>query len=83
MKFKIRIKGHMDKEWADWFDKMKIKHEKDGTTTIYGPLPDQTALYSVLRKIRDLNLRLISVEEVNLEMRDETLGNSERDADPE
>ncbi|MCJ7703803.1 MAG: hypothetical protein MUO62_19665 [Anaerolineales bacterium] len=81
MKYKIRIKGHMDKKWADWFDGLQITHDKDGTTTLYGPLPDQAALHSILRKIRDLNLQLISVKQVNLDAQDETLENSEGGAD--
>ena len=66
MKYKIRIKGHMDTKWADWFDGLQITHEEDGTTSLYGPLLDQAALHSILRKIRDLNLQLISVKQVKL-----------------
>lgn len=80
MKYKIRIKGHMDTKWADWFDGLQITHEKDGTTTLYGPLPDQSALHSILRKIRDLNLQLISVKQVAL---DEPLANPEGGVDAE
>ncbi len=57
----------MDPKWADWFDGLQITHEKDGTTILCGPLPDQTALHSILRKIRDLNLHLISVKQVKLD----------------
>ena len=67
----------MDIKWADWFDGLQITHEKDGTTTLYGPLPDQAALHSILRKIRDLNMQLISVKQVKLDPQDETLANSE------
>jgi len=81
MKYKIRIKGHMDTKWADWFDDLQIIHEKDGTTTLYGSLPDQAALHSILRKIRDLNLQLLSVKQVKLDLKNETLDNSEGGAD--
>ena len=81
MKYKIRIKGHMDKKWADWFDDLQIIHEEDGMTTLYGPLPDQAALHSILRKIRNLNLQLISVKQVKLDPKNETLDNSEGGAD--
>ncbi|MFC1923457.1 hypothetical protein ACFLY4_09240 [Chloroflexota bacterium] len=77
MIYKIRIKGHLDTKWSDWFDGLQINHEKDGTSTLYCPLPDQAALHSILRKIRDLNLQLISVEQVKLDAEDETLANSE------
>jgi hypothetical protein len=77
MNYKIRINGHMDTKWANWFDRLQVTHENDGTTTLSGPLPDQPALHSVLRKIRDLNLQLISVNQINLDAQDETLVNSE------
>ena len=59
--YEIRIKGHLDPKWAEWFYDLALTHEEDGTTTLRGPLPDQTALHSVLDRIRDMNLSLISV----------------------
>ena len=66
----------MDKKWTDWFDGLQITHREDGTTTLCGPIPDQAALHSILRKIRDLNLQLISVEQVTLDPENEILTNS-------
>jgi len=77
MKYKIMINGHMDAIWVDWFHDLQITHEKAGTTTLYGSIPDQAALHSILRKIRDLNLQLISVNQVNPDDQEKTLGNSE------
>ncbi len=57
----IKIKGRLEKRWADWFEGLNFSHESDGTTTLSGPLPDQAALHSILLKIRDMNLTLISV----------------------
>ena len=59
--YEIRLKGHLDPKWAEWFYDLALTHEEDGTTTLRGPLPDQTALHSVLDRIRDMNLSLISV----------------------
>jgi hypothetical protein len=61
MIYEIRIKGYLDNRWAEWFYDLTITHESDGTTTLRGPLPDQTVLHSVLDRIRDMNLPLISV----------------------
>jgi hypothetical protein len=63
-KYEIRIKGHIEDRWTDWFDGMEIRREKDGTTTLSGYLPDQTALHSVLQKMRNMNLLLISFEQI-------------------
>ena len=57
----IKIKGRLEDRWTDWFEGLTFTYEEDGTTTLSGPLPDQAALHSILLKIRDMNLTLISV----------------------
>ena len=59
--YEIRVEGHLDAQWQDWFDGMSVAPEADGTTLISGPVTDQPALYGLLRKVRDLGLPLISV----------------------
>ena len=48
--YQITIQGHLDRHWSDWFDGLRITHEANGTTTLAGPLADQTALHGVLIK---------------------------------
>jgi len=62
--YEIRIKGHLDESWADWFDGMRIRHEDNGETLLSGSLPDQAALHGVLNRLRDLGIQLISVNPV-------------------
>lgn len=57
----IRIKGHLDDRWADWFDGLTIRREENGHTLLTGHGVDQAALHSLLRKVRDLGLPLLSV----------------------
>lgn len=57
----IRIKGHLGERWADWFDGLTIRREENGDTLLTGSVPDQAALYGVLRKIRDLGMPLLSI----------------------
>jgi len=64
VKYEIKLKGHLDTKWSEWLYDMAITHENDGTTTLYGPLPDQAALHNILLKIRDLNLTLINVHKM-------------------
>ena len=52
--YRIRIRGHLDPGWSDWFDGLAITQEMDGTTTLAGPLTDQAALYGLLSRLRDL-----------------------------
>jgi hypothetical protein len=62
LRYVIRVKGHLDPCWQEWFDDLSITHEQDGTTLLSGPIPDQAALYGTLIKVRDLGLTLLSLE---------------------
>lgn len=59
--FEIRIKGHLDQSWSDWFAGLTLTHLEGDETLLAGPLPDQAALHGLLERVRDLNLTLISV----------------------
>ncbi len=64
--YQIRIKGHLDVQWAAWFEGLTITLEENGETLLTGPVLDQAALHGLLRKVRDLGVQLISVNRVNL-----------------
>lgn len=59
--YKIRIKGHLDERWSEWFDHMTITYEESGETLLTGLVIDQAELHGLLKKIRDLGLTLVSV----------------------
>lgn len=61
MRYQIRVRGHLDDDWAEWFDGLAITHEAGGTTLLAGELADQAALHGVLAKVRDLGLCLLAV----------------------
>jgi hypothetical protein len=62
--YEIRIKGHLSDKFDQFFNGMTIRREIDGTTTICGELVDQTALHTILFKIRNMNIELISVNTI-------------------
>lgn len=69
----IKIRQTLDSSWDEWFAPLEICLQSDGTTLLRGDLPDQTALHSVLNRIRNLNLELLAVTIIDpLETRDET-----------
>ena len=63
--YEIRIKGHLHARRTSLFEDLAVTCEPDGTTLLSGSLPDQTALHSILLRIRNMNLKLISVRQVS------------------
>ena len=59
--YEIKIKGHLDLRWSDWFGDLQLTHLAGNETLLAGALPDQAALHGLLERVRDLNLSLISV----------------------
>ena len=62
--YQIRLKGHLDSQWTDWFEGLTITLEEDDDTLLTGPVVDQAALHGLLKKVRDLGMPLISVSQV-------------------
>jgi hypothetical protein len=60
--YEIRVQGHLDERWADWFDGMTITACRAGQTQIIGTALDQAGLHGLIARIRDLGLPLISVQ---------------------
>ena len=38
--YEIKIKGHLDSHWSDWFAGLKLTHLEGDETLLSGPLPD-------------------------------------------
>lgn len=65
MEYRIRVKGHLEGPWTDWFGGLAVTLEANGDTVLSGHVVDQAALHGVLRKVRDLGLTLVSVDGVD------------------
>lgn len=59
--YEIRLQGHLNHRWMDWFEGLVITLEEDGSTLLTGPVVDQAALHGLLKKVRDLGMVMISV----------------------
>jgi len=64
--YEIRVKDHLDTYWIEWFDGWTITFLEDGEAVLRSEDVDQSALHGALNKIRDLNLRLLSVRRTDL-----------------
>ena len=58
----IRVKGNIDPQWSEWLDGLEILHEGENQTILVGQIVDQATLYGILKKLRDLGLKLILVK---------------------
>jgi hypothetical protein len=61
--YEIRVAGHLSDNWVGRFEGLSMRFEPEGETALTGEL-DQAALHGVLMRIRDLGLKLISVNRV-------------------
>ncbi|TFD62591.1 hypothetical protein E3T39_01175 [Cryobacterium suzukii] len=59
--YEIRLQGQLDETWGEWFEGFTLINENDGTTTLTGPVMDQSALHGLMRRVANLGVTLISV----------------------
>jgi len=62
--YQIRIRGHLGRQWTDWFGGLIITLEDNGDMLLTGAVVDQAALHGLLKKVRDLGMPLISIKRV-------------------
>jgi hypothetical protein len=62
--YEIRVKGHLDTAWSEWFDGLEITNQENGEALLSGDIADQAALHGLLIRVRDLGLPLVAVRSV-------------------
>lgn len=60
--YEIIVEHHVDRKRIKDFEGLDYIHLPNGNTLLFGYLKDQPELFSVLNKIRDMNLMLVSVK---------------------
>ena len=68
--YEILVQGQLDSLLEQWFEGMALSSVENGEsgvtcTLIAGQVADQPALHGLLIKIRDLNLKLLSVRRIS------------------
>jgi hypothetical protein len=61
-RYTIIVKGHLGQRLQSAFAELTCTAQTDGTTIITGSLPDQAAVFGVLKTIERLGLTLISMQ---------------------
>lgn len=62
-KTEIKVQGYLDKRWKSSFEGMEISYS-DNNTLLTGDIKDEAHLHGVLNQIRDLNLKLLSINPI-------------------
>lgn len=57
----ILIKGRIDAHWSDWLGGLQITYVEQDNSLLTGAIADQAMLHGILSKLRDLDLKIISV----------------------
>ena len=66
--YEIRIEGHFDDRWQDWFDEMSVTRKEDGTTLLSGSSGRSGRFAWNIKKIRDLGMPLFSVLSIETDL---------------
>ena len=77
--YEIRVQGQLNSRWSEWLEGLELKSSENGETTLSGPIVDQAALMGILNKLSRLNLALLSLNEVNEEGLEESIGKQPTD----
>ena len=64
--YRIKVKGHLDSSWSEWFEGLAVTNEENETTALTGTVVDQAALHGLIAKVRDMGLPLLLVERVEI-----------------
>jgi len=62
--YEIRVQGHLDPRWSEWFDGLEITNLENGEAMLSGDIVDQAALHGLLSRVRDLGLPLMAVSRI-------------------
>jgi hypothetical protein len=63
----ITVKKQIDFNWSEWFEGLTIQHTDQDETILSGMVVDQSALYGLLTKLRNLGLSLVAVNSAQIE----------------
>jgi hypothetical protein len=66
LKVIIQVKGNIAGQWSEWFGGLSISHPDPAETLLSGVVADQSALYGIIARLRDLGMPLISVSSAEI-----------------
>jgi len=61
LRIEIHVKGRIESHWSSWFHGLDLTHTERDETVLSGLVADQSALYGLIARLRDLGLALVSI----------------------
>lgn len=65
VEYEIWLEGDWPSDWSAWFEALEVQSNDQSQTRLRGPIQDQSALFGLLKRVRDLGATLISVQRLN------------------
>ena len=65
--YEVRVKGHLEAGWLNWFEGLQIQNLENEETSLIGPITDRLALRGVLDKLWNFGLTLLSLHRIEAE----------------
>lgn len=59
---RIRIQGHLSELWTQWLGDLSIENQPNGQAVLSGEVADQSALYVILGRVRDIGITMLAIE---------------------
>lgn len=66
MTYEILLKGHLSSTMEKYFEPMHAILTDGGYTRLIGFVPDQAVLFGLLSRIRDLNIELLGLHQIDM-----------------
>ncbi len=60
--YELELEGNLNPKWFDWLNGWEITYLPNGNTLLSGWVRDQPALHGLFARVRDLNLKIISLK---------------------
>jgi hypothetical protein len=57
----IRVKEHLDAQWAEWLEGFSMTYTEQNETVLTGSITDQAALFGLIARLRDLGVKILAI----------------------
>lgn len=77
--YELEVEGNLSPRWFDWLDGWEITPLPSENTLLSGRIIDQPALHGIFARIRDMNVKIISLKKRARPQSCETQGMKKRE----